>query len=100
MSTGRRTARYARSPEGYPYVVFDWDGQEVVHGFDTTKAALFDRGLVYLGPDFEGRVPPIEVTIDGTTTRLRGFVADPGVTAVVAAFFRAVEQGGFRPGPS
>ena len=100
MSTGRRTARYERSPEGYPFVVFDWDGLEVVHGFDTTKAALFDRGLVYLGPDFEARVPPIDVTIEGTRTRLRGFVADPGVTGVVAAFFRAVEDGSFRPGPA
>ena len=99
MSTGRRTARYARSPEGYPFVVFEYAGREVAHGFDHTKQALFDRGLVYLGGDFERVVPPIDVTIDGTTTRLRGFVRDPEVHAIVDAFFRAVERGGVRPGP-
>jgi len=100
MSTGRRTARYERSPEGYPFVVFDWGGREVAHGFDHTKAQLFERGLVYLGPAFETAVPPIDVTIEGTRTRLRGFVRDPGVTQVVGEFFRAVESGTFRPGPA
>jgi hypothetical protein len=99
MSTGRRAARYEKSPEGYPFVVFDWDGREVAHGFDSTKGPLFERGLVYLGPEFVGRVPPQTVTIEGTTTRFYGFVKDPEVTRIVDTFFRALEDGSFRVGP-
>lgn len=91
MSTGSRTARYGVGPEGHPYVVFDWEGREVVHGDEFTKPALLERGLVFLGPDFERAVPPIDVTIDGTTTRLRGFVRDPEVVRIVAEFFRVME---------
>ena len=99
MATGS-APRYELGPEGHPYVRFTWRGREIVHGLDVTKPALLEQGLVFLGPDFERRVPPIDVTIEGQTTRLRGFVRDPEVTRIVGAFFRALEDGTFRPGPA
>lgn len=100
MSSGRRrSARYEEAPGGYPFVVFAYAGREVSHGFDSTKHTLFDQGLVYLGPAFEGRVPPITVTVEGRRERLEGFTADPEVVRVVGAFFAALERGTFSPGP-
>lgn len=98
MSSGRRLSARYEEGGGYPFVVFAYAGREVAHGFDSTKPTLFDQGLVYLGPAFEGRVPPITVTVEGRRERLEGFTADPEVLRVVGAFFRALEGGTFSPG--
>jgi hypothetical protein len=95
-----RGAWYVRSPEGYPFVVFDYAGRRASHGFDGTKQPLFAQGLTYLGPVFERAVPPIDVEVEGRRETFYGFTADPRVWWIVDAFFRALEAGRFREGPS
>ena len=92
--------RYVQDAWGHAGVVFDWEGFTVCHGDDFTKAALFELGLVYLGPEWARRVPPIDVTFGRTTTRLLGFTEAPAVWQVVDTFFRALREGTFRTGPA
>jgi hypothetical protein len=100
-----RNARWVRLPglgQGYPALVFEWRGHPVTiaatHG--SPRRLWFDMGLVFLGAEWERRVPPLERTVEGQSHTLRGFTDDPAVHALVGRYLRALETRTWREGPA
>lgn len=91
-------ARYVRVG-GYPALDLRVDGV-ATRILPAERAALWDLGLVYLGPAFEDRVPEREyVSPAGTATTLRGFTDDRRLFLMHARLSQAAADGTFRPGP-
>jgi hypothetical protein len=57
----------------YPQLRLIVDGAEVLLAPDQQKRAILDAGYVYLGPDFEATLPPVNFAVDGRAETLRGF---------------------------
>ena len=86
--------------QGRPRLYLELGGQPV-HVPMEQKQSLLEVGLVFLGHDWEGRVPVLRYRSDPSNpiTRLRGFTRDVEVLHRYQQFARAVLTGTFRPGP-
>jgi hypothetical protein len=82
MTIGQHTIAGGQHPELRVMV----DGQPVVMVPDQQKRAILDAGYVYLGPDFEDRLPMVQFTVDGQTTELRGFTDNPELVDLFRGF--------------
>lgn len=65
------------------------------------KPTLYDAGIVFLGADFEDKVPPITFPADPKDNRpalqLRGFTKDKTILALVREFKDALDKRTFAP---
>ncbi len=77
----------------YPELRLDVDGTTVVLVPDQQKYAIFDAGYVYLGLEFESRLPVVRFPVEGRIEYLHGFTDNPEVVR----FFREFIAGLRRP---
>jgi hypothetical protein len=78
-------ARIARGESGYVFLALDIDGR-AAHITSDQKPTLLSHGLVFLGPEWEDRLPerPFRNNL------LRGFTNDPRISALFAEFDRRI----------
>lgn len=85
-----------RAPSGHAYVEIEIDGEPVQVFLENQKLLYHGHGLVFLGADWEERVPVQTVPPDPDDGRpqeweVRGYTDDPDV---VAAVWELVEWAG------
>lgn len=81
---------------GRPYLELELDEGTVLLGTDY-KSPLLERGLVYLGPEWEDAVPPIDLPSglpgEPHPIRLFGFTRNPKVWLAYWKFLQEVAEG-------
>jgi hypothetical protein len=83
----------------YPLLELDLEGLGAAQLDAYPKPTLFAAGFVYLGYEFEGRVPDVPFhPKDGGPTTLRGCTSDAGVLALYNAFLDSTDDGSFKVG--
>lgn len=80
---------------GYPALILELEpGGRAELGHDQQKAAILDAGLVYLGPAFEGLLPPAEYRIPGQPGApaqvLEGYTADPEIVRLYREYLDSI----------
>lgn len=79
-------------------LTLEWNGEPVaIHA--EQKPSLVQAGLIYLGSQWESKVPPITWGTPPGTTVLRGFTRDREIHRLYRSFAEEVRLGTFKPGP-
>lgn len=91
-------ARYERE-DGYAILRVEVDGKVATIGTEW-KPSLRAAGIVFLGSDFQGVMPPIDFEpSDGGLTTLRGCTRDVRMVRLYDQFWSDANSGSFTPGP-
>jgi hypothetical protein len=90
---------YTRDADGFAVVEVEFRGARTVIHSEWIKLTLLDRGAVFLGPSWEGKVPPVVLEADPADSRpemhLKGFTTDPAVVAAVRRMTDALDADTF-----
>jgi len=84
------SAIYRRDADGYPFLDLILDSEPVSISRYQLKPSLVELGYVSLGPEWNDRLPEINLPRDEDSGRgeitLRGFTDDPGVVELARRF--------------
>ncbi len=75
--------------DGRVYLKLQIDGQLAFLGYDSLKPSLVERGYVFLGAEWESRVPVLRAPVNlNPDLRLKGFTNDPVIAKLAQDFLR------------
>ena len=96
-----RNPNFAQDEYGYPYIAIEVNNRPARI---SAEQKAYRDGLLFLGADFEGKVPVCYLPPDPASGRPRrqpmyGYARDPRLLALYAQFLQEINRPGYAPHP-